>query len=167
VMVNDRVFQGLAKESHEIGTFGHGFTYSGHPVPAAVAIETLKIYDEMNIGDHVRVVGGHMQKELRRRFGDHELVGEIRGVGLIAAMELVADKEKHQNFEPSAKVGGRLTKLIEENGVIGRTVPGDVLCFSPPLIITQSEVDEMLDRIGKALDELTVQLRREQIAVVR
>ena len=71
VMVNDRVFQGLAKESHEIGTFGHGFTYSGHPVPAAVAIETLKIYDEMNIGEHVRTVGAHMQKELRRRFAEH------------------------------------------------------------------------------------------------
>ena len=103
VMVNDRVFQALAKESNEIGTFGHGFTYSGHPVPAAVAIETLKIYDEMNIGAHVGTVGPHMQNELRRRFADHQLVGEVRGVGLIAAIELVADKEKHQNFEPRRK----------------------------------------------------------------
>ena len=93
-------------------------------------------------------------------------MGEVRGVGLIGAIELVADKEKHQNFEPSAKIGGRLTKLIEQNGVIGRTVPGDILCFSPPLIISEAEVNEMLDRIGKALDELTVQLRRERIAVV-
>jgi 4-aminobutyrate--pyruvate transaminase len=167
VMVNDRVFQGLAKQSHEIGTFGHGFTYSGHPVPAAVAIETLKIYDEMNIGEHVRTVGAHMQKELHRRFAEHPLVGEVRGVGLIGALELVADKAKHQNFEPAARIGGRFTKLIEEHGVIGRTVPGDILCFSPPLIISEAEVDEMLDRIGHALDELTVQLRREQIAVVR
>ncbi|HSU07407.1 MAG TPA: aspartate aminotransferase family protein, partial [Acetobacteraceae bacterium] len=90
----------------------------------------------------------------------------VRGVGLIAAMELVADKEKHQNFDPKAKVGGRWVKLIEQNGVIGRTVPGESLCFSPPLIITAAEIDEMLDRIGKALDELTVQLRREQIALV-
>src|SRR5580698_9715202 len=120
VMVNDFVFQALAKESHVIGTFGHGFTYSGHPVPAAVAIETLKLYDEMQIGEHVRTVGAHMQAELRRRFADHPLVGEVRGVGLIGAIELVADKEKHQNFEPSAKIGGRLTKLIEQNGVIGR-----------------------------------------------
>ena len=94
-------------------------------------------------------------------------MGEVRGIGLIAAIELVADKATHQNFEPSARVGGRFTKLIEENGVIGRTVPGDILCFSPPLIISEAEVNEMLDRIGKALDELTVQLRREQIAVVR
>jgi 4-aminobutyrate--pyruvate transaminase len=104
---------------------------------------------------------------LHRRFAEHPLVGEVRGVGLIGAIELVGDKGKHQNFDPTARIGGRFTKLIEENGVIGRTVPGDILCFSPPLIITEAEVDEMLDRVGKALDELTVQLRREQIAVVR
>jgi 4-aminobutyrate--pyruvate transaminase len=167
VMVNERMFQGLAKQSHELGTFGHGFTYSGHPVPAAVAIETLKIYDEMNIGEHVRAVGAHMQRELRRRFAGHPLVGEVRGVGLIGAIELVADKGKRQNFDPAVRIGGRFTRLIEQHGVIGRTVPGDILCFSPPLIITAAEVDEMLDRVGRALDELTVQLRREQIAVVR
>lgn len=167
VMVNDRVFQELAKESHEIGTFGHGFTYSGHPVPAAVAVETLKIYDEMEIGTHVAEVGAHMQKELRRRFGDHPLVGEVRGVGLIGAVELVADKAARKNFDPKAKVGPRMTKLMEEHGVIGRAAINDSLCFSPPLIITTAEVDEMLDRTEKALDELSVQLRREKIAVVQ
>ncbi len=167
VMVNDRVFQGLSDESNKLGTFGHGFTYSGHPVPAAVAIETLKIYDETDIGSHVREVGPHMQAELRRRFAGHELAGEVRGTGLIAAMELVADKAAHKNFDPGAKVGAKLVKLIEENGVIGRTVVNDTLCFSPPLIITKPEIDEMLDRIGRALDALTVQLRREKIAVVR
>jgi 4-aminobutyrate---pyruvate transaminase len=167
VMVNDRVFQGLSDESNKIGTFGHGFTYSGHPVPAAVAIETLKIYDETDIGGHVREVGPHLQAELRRRFAGHELVGEVRGTGLIAAMELVADKAARKNFEPAAKVGPRLVKLMEEHGVIGRTVVNDALCFSPPLIISKAEIDEMLDRTGKALDELTVQLRREQMAVVR
>ncbi|MGH7102911.1 MAG: aminotransferase, partial [Acetobacteraceae bacterium] len=120
VMVNERVFQGLADESHKIGTFGHGFTYSGHPVAAAVAVETLKIYDENNIIDHARVVGAHMQKELRRRFAGHELVGEVRGVGLIAAVELIADKASHKNFDPAAKVGGRLSKLCEQHGMIGR-----------------------------------------------
>jgi 4-aminobutyrate---pyruvate transaminase len=166
VMVNEPVFQALAQESHVIGTFGHGFTYSGHPVPAAVAIETLKIYDEMEIGRHVVSVGSHMQKELRRRFAEHELVGEVRGTGLIAAVELVADKPSHTNFDPKSKVGGRLTKLLEDNGVIGRAVANDSLCFSPPLIISKDEVDDMLTRVTKALDELTVQLRREQLAVV-
>ena len=166
VMVNERVFQGLASESHEIGTFGHGYTYSGHPVPAAVAVETLKIYDEINIVDHVRNVGPHMQSELRRRFAGHELVGEVRGVGMIAAMELVADREAHRNFDPKLKIVGRLTKLCEQHGVIARGLSNDTLAFSPPLVITVAEINEMLDRVGLALDELTVQLRRERLAVV-
>jgi 4-aminobutyrate--pyruvate transaminase len=166
VMVNQRVFDALAKESHEIGTFGHGFTYSGHPVPAAVAIETLKIYDEMNIGAHVAQVGPHLQNELRRRFADHPLVGEVRGTGLIAAMELVADKAKHGNFDPLATIGIRWMKLCEQNGVILRSVANDSLCFSPPLVITEAEIDTMLDRVSESLDELTVQLRRERITLV-
>ncbi|MDR3539009.1 MAG: aspartate aminotransferase family protein [Acetobacteraceae bacterium] len=167
VMVNEKVFAGLCKQSHEIGTFGHGFTYSGHPVPAAVAIETLKIYDELDMGSHVASVGTHLQSELRRRFADHELVGEVRGTGMIAAIELAADKATHKSFDPAAKVGARWMKLCEANGVITRAVVNDALCFSPPLIITKDEVDEMLGRVEKALDTLTVELRREQIAVVR
>ncbi len=166
VMVNERVFEGLARESHEIGTFGHGYTYSGHPVPAAVAVEALKIYDEINIVDHVRTVGAHLQGELRRRFAGHELVGEVRGVGMIAAMELVADQDARRGFDPKQKVVGRLTKLCEQHGVIARGLPGDSLAFSPPLIMTAAEIDEMLDRIEPALDELTVQVRRERLAVV-
>ncbi len=167
VLVNQFVFDALARESNAIGTFGHGFTYSGHPVPAAVAIETLKIYDEMNMGAHVGSVGPHLQSELRRRFADHPLVGEIRGVGLIAAMELVSGKASHANFDPREKIGARFMKLCEQNGVIVRGVANDSLCFSPPLVITTEEIDDMLNRVSTSLDELTVQLRREQIAVVR
>ncbi len=166
VMVNERVFEALASESHAIGTFGHGYTYSGHPVPAAVAIETLKIYDEIDIVGQVRATGPHMQAELRRRFEGHELVGEVRGVGMIAAVELVADRAARRNFEPSAKIGGRLTKLCEQHGVIARSLPNDTMAFSPPLIMTTAEVDLMLDGVSRALDELTVQLRRERIAAV-
>jgi len=166
VMVNDRVFRALAEESHSIGTFGHGYTYSGHPVPAAVAVETLKIYDEIKIGEHVGAVGPYMQSELRRRFSDHPLVGEVRGTGLIAAVEVVADKATHANFDAKHKIGARLAKLCEANGVISRGLPGDALAFSPPLIITEAEIRDMLDGVDRALDELAVQLRREQIAVV-
>jgi 4-aminobutyrate--pyruvate transaminase len=166
VLVNDRVFAALAQESHAIGTFGHGFTYSGHPVAAAVAVETLKIYDELEMLDHVRHVGPRLQHGLRERFAEHPFVGEVRGAGLIAAVEFVADKATHANFAPSDKVGARLNKLLEEHGVIGRVVAGDSLCFSPPLIITEGEIDEMLERVGRAVDALTVQLRRERIGVV-
>ncbi len=167
VMVNERIFQALSDQSHAIGTFGHGFTYSGHPVPAAVAVETLKIYDETRIGDHVRTVGAVLQSELRRRFSDHPLVGEVRGVGLIGAIELVANKTTRANFDAAAKIGARLAKICEGNGVISRGLPGDALAFSPPLIISEAEIHEMLDVVGKSLDELAVQLKREQISVVR
>ena len=165
-MVSERVFQAIAAESHRIGTFGHGYTYSGHPVPAAVAIETLKIYDEMDVVSHVRSVGAHMQAGLRARFAGHELVGEVRGIGMIGAMELVADRDTRQNFDPALKMGPRLVKLGEAHGIISRGLPGDSIAFSPPLIITEAEVDEMLDRMAAALDELTVQVRRERLAVV-
>jgi 4-aminobutyrate---pyruvate transaminase len=166
VMVNERVFQGIAEGSSTVGTWGHGFTYSGHPVPAAVAIETLKIYDETDIGAHVRRVGPHLQRRLRERFAEHPLVGEVRGVGLVAAVELVADRATRACFDPARKIGARLSKLGEENGVILRNLPGDSMAFSPPLVITEDEVDEMLDRFGRALDELAVQLRRESLAAV-
>ncbi len=164
-MVNERVFQAVASESHKIGTFGHGYTYSGHPVPAAVAIEALKIYDEIDIVAQVRMVGAHMQAELRRRFEGHELVGEVRGIGMIGAFELVADRDARRNFEPAQKMAARLVKLGEAHGIISRGLPSDTVAFSPPLIMTESEVDEMLDRMARALDELTVQVRRESLAV--
>ncbi len=136
VMVNERVFQALADESHKIGTFGTGFTYSGHPVPAAVAVETLKIYDETDIGSHVRQVGPYMQQALRQRFADHELVGEVRGIGLVAAVELVADKATRTNFDPKQKIGARAAKLMEAHGVSGRALINESLGFCPPLIGT-------------------------------
>jgi 4-aminobutyrate--pyruvate transaminase len=166
VLVNERVFQGIAQESHVIGSFGHGFTYSGHPVPAAVAIETLKIYDELNIVEHARNVGEHFQSELRARFAGHPLVGEARGVGLIGAIELVADQAERRNFDPQQKIGARLAKLVEKHGVIARALAGDILAFSPPLIITEAEIDEMLDGVARGLDELTVELKREKLALV-
>ena len=166
VIINDRVFQGLADGSATIGTWGHGFTYSGHPVAAAVALETLKIYDELNIVEHVNKVGAHMQAKLRERFEGHPLVGEVRGIGMVAAMELVADKGAKKNFEPSAKVGPRLAKLGEAEGVILRGLANDTIAFSPPLIMKADEVDEMVERTGRALDSLAVQLRRESLTVV-
>ena len=166
VLVNERVFQGIAEGSSTVGTWGHGFTYSGHPVPAAVAIETLKIYDDVDMLGHVRRVGPYMQDQLRARFAGHPLVGEVRGVGLVAAVELVEDKAKAKNFDPAKKIGPRLVKLGEQHGVILRAMTNDSMGFSPPLIIETHEVDEMLERFGRALDDLTVQLRRESLVTV-
>lgn len=161
VLVNAKVYEAISDESHKLGTFGHGYTYSGHPVAAAVAVETLKIYDELNILEHIAEVGPHLQAELRRRFADHPLVGEVRGTGLIAAIELVENKATHQNFEPSRRVAARASKHLESFGVIGRPLPGDGLAFSPPLIISKSEIDEVLDATEKALAAITQDLRAE------
>ncbi|MCC7428601.1 MAG: aspartate aminotransferase family protein [Alphaproteobacteria bacterium] len=165
VMVNDRVFQPMADQSHEIGMFSHGFTYSGHPVPAAVAVETLKIYEETNILDHVRRIGPHMQEGLRRRFANHHLVGEVRGVGMVAAVELVKNKETKEPFDAKEKIGARLVKCCEAQGLICRALV-DTIAFSPPLVITETETDEMLDRFAGALDDLSNQLRRDRISIV-
>ena len=167
VMVNEKVFQALAMESHALGTFGHGYTYSGHPVPAAVAIETLKIYDEIDIVGQVRARWGRICR--RSSGGDLRIMSwwaRFAGLGMIGAVELVADRATRRNFDPALKIGARLVKLCEHHGVIARSLPNDSLAFSPPLIITVAEIDAMLDGVSRALDELTVQLRREMIAVV-
>ncbi len=160
IAVSDKIYQALADNSAKHGTFGHGYTYSAHPVPAAVALETLKIYEERNIIGHVRKVGPLMQEGLRRRFADHPLVGEVRGVGLIAAVELVADKKTKAGFNPAGKVGGYLMARSQEHGLIQRAMV-DALAFCPPMIITEGEVEKMLDRFGKALDETYTWVRQE------
>jgi 4-aminobutyrate--pyruvate transaminase len=135
-------------------------------VAAAVAIETLKIYDEMDLIGHVKSVGPHLQSELQRRFANHPMVGEVRGVGMVGAIELVEDKGAQKNFDPARKIGPRLVKHGEEQGVILRAMMNDSIGFSPPLVITKDEVTEMLDRVERSLDALSVELRRESIAAV-
>ena len=152
VMVNEKVYAALARGGDEIGTFAHGFTYSGHPVSAAVALECLKIYEERGIVDRVRAIAPRLQDGLRRRFADHPLVGEIRGVGLMAAVELVADKETRRRFDPSLGAGAYCYRRAIEHGSILRAL-GDSIAFSPPMIISEEEIDRLLDGFAKALDD--------------
>jgi 4-aminobutyrate--pyruvate transaminase len=152
LMVSEEIFQDMVKASETYPVFGHGFTYGGHPVACAVALETLKIYEERNIVDHVRNMAPTLQNGLRALL-DHPLVGEARGIGLIGALELVADKTTHASFEAKRGVGAYAIKRMQANGVIGRAM-GDTLAFSPPLIITQADIEEMLARTHKALDEV-------------
>ena len=151
LMLNARVFDAIAEESDRVGVFGLSFTYSGHPVSAAVAREAIAIYEEQDVVGHVRRVGAHMQAGLRR-FLDHPLVGEVRGVGLVAGVELVADKTSGAPFDKSLAVGPWCNARAEEHGLIVRAI-GDTISFCPPLIITEAEIDEMLARFGRALDD--------------
>ena len=118
VMVSEEIYGALVKQSEKIGVFSHGFTYSGHPVTSAVALETLKIYEERDMLSHVRQMAPRMQAGLRR-FADHPLVGEVRGIGLIGAIELVADKATKAPFDPDRRrVGPFLCKRAHHHGVI-------------------------------------------------
>ncbi len=151
LMVNDRVFDSIAPETDNMGVFGHGYTYSGHPVPAAVAIETLKIYEEMDLISQVKARSTAFLKRLHS-FKDHPLVGETMGLGLVGAIELIADRETRTPFEPTGKVGPWLVAQAQKKGLILRAM-GDRVAFCPPLIISNAEINEMFDRFSEALQE--------------
>jgi 4-aminobutyrate---pyruvate transaminase len=153
VLISEALYQGIADQSDRLGTFGHGFTTGGHPVATAVALENIAIIEERGLVANAAKVGAHMQKALRQ-FADHPLVGEVRGVGLIAAIELVADKATKARFDPPGKVGGYLFNRGHEHGLIVRAIY-DSICFCPPLIITEAQVDEMIARFTRALDDTT------------
>ncbi|MBZ9719665.1 aminotransferase class III-fold pyridoxal phosphate-dependent enzyme [Mesorhizobium sp. AD1-1] len=159
VLIGQKIVDAVAEETHAIGTFGHGFTYSGHPVPAAVALETLKIYDEENIISRAAETGQFLQAELKRRLAGHPLVGDVRGAGLIAGVEIVADKAERRNFAPADKIGPTLVRLCEANGVILRSCPNDTIALSPPLIINRAETTEIIDRMESGLDLIHATLR--------
>ncbi|EWY39385.1 aminotransferase [Skermanella stibiiresistens SB22] len=164
VMISEPIYQTMVSQSEKIGTFGHGYTYSGHPVSAAVALETLKIYQERDIVGHVRSVAPTLQQGLRR-FADHPLVGEVRGVGLIAGVEIVADKVTKAPFDPKLAIGGHVARFAQDHGLIVRAM-GDTIGFCPPLVITAAELDDLVDRFGKALDATLAMVTEKGLAAV-
>jgi 4-aminobutyrate---pyruvate transaminase len=158
VLITDAMYQAIADNSAKIGTLGHGFTAGAHPVACAVANENLDIIESQGLVENARVVGEHLQGELRRRFASHPLVGEVRGVGLIAAIELVADKRTKQRFDPVGRLGLSVFDAAHKHGIIIRAI-GDQIAFCPPLIITEGEVTEMLDRFEAAFEQATAGLK--------
>jgi 4-aminobutyrate--pyruvate transaminase len=164
VLISDQVYQTIADNSAKIGTFGHCYTYSGHPVPAAVALETLKIYEERDIVGHVRQVGPRLQEGLRR-YADHPMVGEVRGVGLIAGVELVAERASKVTFDPPGRVGGYFAERAQAHGLIIRNLM-DVIAVCPPLIITEDQIETLVERFGRALDDTASWVEHEGLASV-
>ena len=160
MIINDDMYQAMLDQSRAIGTFGHGFTYSAHPVAAAVAVETLKIYEERNLFAHVRQVAPTFLKRLNA-LADHPLVGEAKGVGLIGAVELVADKSTKASHLPAKMVGQACANYAQAEGLFVRALLGDRVAFCPPLIITDAEINEMFDRFVRALDKTQAWLRTQ------
>jgi 4-aminobutyrate--pyruvate transaminase len=152
--VSDRVYQAVADASAEVGVFGHGYTYGGHPVACAVALEALKIYEEQDVIGHVNRVSPRLHDGLKK-FSSHPHVGDVRGMGLIAAVELAADPASRTPFAAERGVGAYLVRRAQEHGLILRAMAGDIVAFSPPLIISDAEIDELLLRFERALDDTT------------
>lgn len=150
-VVSGEMYEGIVEQSRKAGVFGHGYTYSGHPVCCAVALKVLEIYERDDIFARAKQTGDYLQERLVQ-FDQHPLVGEVRGVGLIAALELVADKQTGRAFK-DGKVAAFAQKRCQEHGLILRAVAGTSLAICPPLITTHAQVDELVGQLNTALDE--------------
>jgi 4-aminobutyrate--pyruvate transaminase len=139
----------MVAASDDVGVFGHGYTYSGHPVGCAAALKTLEIYERDDIYGHAAEVGDYLQSRLAPLAG-HERVGEVRGAGLIAAVELVDDKKSKA---PGLDIAKRATQLCQDNGLIVRLVAGCALAVCPPLVITREQVDEIVDKLTRSINQ--------------
>ncbi|WP_265517462.1 aspartate aminotransferase family protein [Nitratireductor luteus] len=147
LLVNENVYGPVADESARIGVWGHGYTGSGHPVAAAVALENLKIIEERDLVAHVQAISPRFMKRLNQ-LGEHDLAVEARGIGLIGAVEFA-----HESLPGAGALGGRVNKAMQERGLISRNM-GDALAFCPPLIISEKQVDEMFDLAEAAVADV-------------
>ncbi|WP_414833568.1 aminotransferase [Afifella sp. YEN Y35] len=159
VIVGEKVWQGLEKGTDDLGVIGHGWTYSAHPTCAAAANANLDIIDREDLTANARDTGGYLVKSLQEAVGDHRLVGEVRGVGLMAAVEFVGDKDTKAAPDPSLKVGMKMSAALLEEGVIARAMPhSECLGFSPPLVITRDEVDQVVSATKRAIERVSESL---------
>lgn len=145
VIVSERMWRVLESGSDALGVLGHGWTYSSHPVCAAAGVANLELIDTLGLVENAGTVGLYLNEQLGKALGDHPIVGDIRGAGMTAAVEFVADRNDRVFFDPALKVGPRVAAALLERGVIGRAMPqGDILGFAPPLCITREEVDTVV-----------------------
>jgi 4-aminobutyrate--pyruvate transaminase len=157
-MISQKIYEPMADQSAKIGTFGHGYTYSSHPLGAAVAIEAMKIYRELDIAARVRALSPRFLDGLRA-LAASPIVGEVRGVGLIAAMELVKDKQTKESFAPAGSAAGYFAERAHAHGLVARPL-GEAVALCPPLTIEPHEIDEMLARFTRALRDTEAHLKR-------
>jgi L-2,4-diaminobutyrate transaminase len=160
-IVSQRVFEALEQGTDRMGPLGHGWTYSAHPLCAAAGVANLKLIDELDLVGNARSTGAHFQAALHAAFDDHPLVGDVRGEGLMAAIEFVKDREAREFFDASEKVGPRVSARALEHGLIARAMPqGDILGFAPPLCISEGEVDTLVGMAKRAVDDVARELGR-------
>lgn len=157
VLLSEKIYQVLREESNKNGAFVHGYTYGGHPLGCSIALEVLKIYEEMNILGHVQEIEPVFLDELNK-LKDHPLVGNVSGIGLIGGVDIVSEAGSRKAFPVEKKVEARIDAHARRHGLILRVVPGR-LAFSPPLVITEEETIEMMRRTRRALDDTLAELQ--------
>ncbi|RVU19379.1 aminotransferase [Methylobacterium oryzihabitans] len=160
VTVDEPLYQAMLDQSRKIGTFGHGTTYSAHPVASAVALKTIEIYKRDRIIEGAAAKAPHFLRRLEA-LADHPIVGEARGLGLIGGLEIVADKASKRQYEPKAGVAARCVAFAQEEGLIVRFLAGDRVAVCPPLVIREDEIDTLFDRLGTALDRTQAWIREQ------
>ncbi len=154
-IVGEKVYRVMEENADRIGAFSHGYTYSGHPIGAAAANAVLDIVAREDLAGKARDTGAYMQQRMRAVFAQLPFVGEVRGVGMLAAIEFVADRATKARFDAGLKIGARVSKAARDRGLIARAMPhGDILGFAPPLITTRAEVDEIIDLAEKAVRQV-------------
>jgi L-2,4-diaminobutyrate transaminase len=159
VIVSEKVWRVLEQGSDTYGPIGHGWTYSSHPLCAAAGVANLELVDELDVVANAREVGAYFNQALNDAVGSNRFVGEVRGEGLMAAVEFVRDRDDRVFFDPSEKVGPRITAALLERGVIGRAMPqGDILGFAPPLCLTKEEADIVAAAAKDAVESVTAAL---------
>ena len=152
-IVSEKMWAGLVKGSDNLGILGHGWTYSAHPLCAAAGIANLELIDRLGLEENAGTVGAHLRAGLADALADHPNVGEVRGDGMLAAVEFVEDKDDRVFFEASRKVGPQLAAALLERGVIARAMPqGDILGFAPPFCLTVEEADVIVERTRQAVE---------------
>jgi L-2,4-diaminobutyrate transaminase len=151
-IVSDRMWQVLVQGSDQLGPIGHGWTYSAHPICAAAGVANLKLIDELGLVQNAGETGAYFRAGLSDALAGHANVGEVRGDGLMAAVEFVEDRDDRRFFDPTRKIGPAVAAALLDQGVIGRAMPqGDILGFAPPLCITRTEADVVIAAAKKAV----------------
>ena len=153
VLMSENISKQVEKQAIKLGQFGHGYTYSGHPVSSAVALRTLEIMEERDIITHVRDITTVFSKRISE-LKKYRCIGNVRSIGLIGAAEFIKPGTKREKIDPQHKFAAKVVKKIHENGVILRALPIDAIAFCPPLIISNDEIDQMFDRIETILPEM-------------
>jgi L-2,4-diaminobutyrate transaminase len=164
-IVSEKVWRVLADAAATEGIFGHGYTYSSHPLAAAVAMTNLDLIEDEGLVAQAAARGAFLHARLQEELADHPLVGEIRGRSLIAALEFVREREPATAFDPSLKVAARVTRRCLELGLITRALPAsDAISFAPPFVVSEEELDELVRTTRRAVDEVHAELRSEGAA---